>query len=138
MARFGRNEGLCHWLTLESWLGMVIDAILIKAKTISEADDPSIIGSMLGKDAAKLIPSIQAQFCDHLERQAVTLSPDLINKTSELLLLAGKRWSRIVKGEEEGPTPLWLKRYLSKEVTVGTYKAWDKKDLVWAVYSFFL
>ena len=138
MARFGRNEGLCHWLTLESWLGMVIDAILIKAKTSSEADDPTIIGAMLGKDAAKIIPCIQAQFCDALERQAVALSPGLVSKTSQLLLLAGKRWSRIIKGDEEGPTALWLKRYLSKEVLAGTYKAWDKKDLVWAVYSYFL
>jgi len=117
---------------------MVIDAILIKAKTSSEAEDPTIIGSMLGKDAAKIIPSIQAEFRDALERQAVTLNPGLISKTSQLLLKAGERWSRIVKGEEEGPKPLWLKRYLSKEVTAGTYKAWDKKDLVWAVYSYFL
>ena len=116
---------------------MVIDAILIKAKTSSEADDPTIIGSMLGAKAAKLIASIQAQFCDALERQAVTLSPDLISKTSQLLLLTAKRWSRIVKGEEEGPTAVWLKRYLSKEVTAGTYKAWEKKDLVWAIYSYF-
>ena len=138
MARFGRNEGLCHWLSLESWLGMVIDAILIKAKTSSEAEDPTIIGAMLGNDAAKLIPSIQTQLCDALERQAVTLNLGLVIKTSELMLLAGKRWSRIVKGNEEGPQPLWLKRYLSKEVLAGTYKAWDKKDLIWAVYSYFL
>ena len=117
---------------------MVIDAILIKAKTSSEAEDPTIIGGMLGKDATELIPSIQTQFCDALEHQAVTLNSGLVHKTSQLLMLAAGRWSRIVKGEEEGPKPLWLKRYLSKEVLAGTYKAWDKKDLIWAVYSYFL
>jgi hypothetical protein len=28
MARYGRGEGLCQWLSLESWLGMVVDAML--------------------------------------------------------------------------------------------------------------
>jgi hypothetical protein len=119
-------------------MGMVIDAILIKAMVSSEEQEPTIIGSMLGKEAAKLIPSIQAQFRDALEHQAVSLSPSLINKSARLLLIAGMKWDRQVEGEEEGPKPLWLRRYLSKEVMAGTYKAWDKMDLVWAVYSYFL
>jgi hypothetical protein len=28
MARSGRNEGLHAWLSLPSWLGMVVDALL--------------------------------------------------------------------------------------------------------------
>jgi hypothetical protein len=28
VARFGRGESLCKWLSLPAWLGMVVDAIL--------------------------------------------------------------------------------------------------------------
>lgn len=28
IARFGRSEKLCQWLSLEAWLGMVVDAML--------------------------------------------------------------------------------------------------------------
>ena len=59
MARFGRKEGLNHWLTLESWLGMVIDAVLVKAMDSSEEEEPTIIGSLLGKEAVKLVVKIQ-------------------------------------------------------------------------------
>lgn len=28
MARLGRREQLCHWLSLEAWLGMLVDALI--------------------------------------------------------------------------------------------------------------
>jgi hypothetical protein len=138
MARFGRHEGLNHWLTLESWLGMVIDAIFVKAKHKSEEEEATIVVTMLGKKARKLVPGIQSKFLQSLESQVVTLSNDLVHQTARVLILATKRYHRVVKSEEEGPTASWLKRYLSKEVTAEVYKAWDKKDLVWAIFSYFL
>ena len=138
MARFGRHEGLHHWLTLESWLGMVVDSIFIKAKSRTEEDGATIVVSMLGKRARKLVPIIQSQYLNALEVQAVNINFDLISKTARVLIAATNRYNRVVKGEEEGPTPTWLQRYLSKEVVTEVYKAWDKKDLVWAVYSYFL
>ena len=138
MARFGRNEGLHHWLTLESWLGMVIDAIFIKAKDKTEVQEATIVVSMLGKKATKVVVEIQGLYLDSLEAQVVTLSTELISKTAQVLIAATNRYNRVVKGEEEGPTPAWLRHYLSKEIVAGVYKAWDKKDLVWAVYSYFL
>lgn len=117
---------------------MVIDAVLMKAKVSNERDAPTIIGTMLGKDATNLISMIQAQFVDALDRQAVDLNPDLQKWISFLLVLACRIWSHDVGGANEGPKPSWLRRYLGREVIAGTYKAWDKKDLVWAVYSYFL
>ena len=138
MARFGRHEGLHHWLTLESWLGMVIDAIFVKARSKTEEEEATIVVSMLGIKARDLVPVIQSLYLDALEAQVVTLRPELISKTAQVLIAATNRYNRVVKGEEEGPTPFWLKRYLTKEIVADVYKAWDKKDLVWAVYSYFL
>lgn len=135
MARFGRREGLNHWLTLESWLGMVIDAVLVKAINISEEEESTIVVSMLGKKALLLVHSIQEKFALALDHQSVSLSYNLISKTAQLFVIATKRYKRVVKGE--GPTPHWLKQYLSKDVTQGIYQAFDKSDLVWAIYSYF-
>ena len=136
MARFGRKEGLCHWLSLEAWLGMVIDAVLIKAIDSSEEEESTIVASMLGKKALKLVHSIQHQFLSALDHQSVSLSSDLVSKTAGLLVTATRRYKRVVKAE--GPTPHWLKQYLSKDVPQGIVLAWDRQDLVWAVYSYFL
>ena len=138
MARFGRNEGLHHWLTLESWLGMVIDAVLVKCKSKTEEDEATIVVAMLGKKARKLVPRIQGLFLEALDAQAVCLNLDLVSKTAQVFVAATNRYSQVVKGEEVGPSTVWLKRYLTKEVTAGTYKAWDSKDLLWAIYSYFL
>ena len=112
-------------------LGMVIDAIFVKAMGKTEEEEATIVVSMLGKDAAKLVHSIQTQFLAALEAQAVGLSLNLIFTTSQVLIIATKRYRRVVKGAEEGPTPEWLRRYLTKEVLNEVFKAWDKKDLVW-------
>lgn len=114
MARFGRKEGLNHWLTLESWMGMVLDAVLIKAIDSSEEEESTIIVSMLGKKAFELVLSIQKQFLAALDAQAVNLSHDLISKMAHLLWYANDRYYQLVKGE--GPTAGWLKQYLGKDV----------------------
>ena len=137
MARFGRKEGLNHWLTLESWIGMVVDAILVKAMDSTEEEEPTIVGALLGKKAIKLIVKIQRLLVTALDNQAVDISGSLVSKTSQLLVIATKIW-RSVKRDEEGPTSAWLKKYLATEATKGYYRAWDKQDLVWAVYSYFL
>ena len=135
MARFGRKEGLQHWLTLESWLGMVIDAVLIKAIDSSEEEESTIVVSMLGKKALELVHIIQSQFLSALDHQSVSLSFELVSTTTRLLSIATRRYKQVVRGE--GPTPHWLKQYLSKDVIQGIYQAWDKTDLVWAVYSYY-
>ena len=104
----------------------------------TEEDEATIVVSMLGKKARKLVPIIQSQYLTALEVQAVSINLDLISKTTRVLIAATNRYNRVVKGEEEGPASTWLQRYLSKEVVTEVYKAWDKKDLIWAIYSYFL
>ena len=129
MARFGRKEGLNHWLT--------IDAVLVKAMDSSEEEEPTIIGSLLGKEAVKLVVKIQRLLTTALDNQAVDLNGSLVSKTSQLFVMASRIW-RSVKRDEEGPTSGWLKKYLTTEATKGYYRAWDEQDLVWAIYSYFL
>ena len=135
MARFGRKEGLNHWLTLESWLGIVIDAVLIKAIYNIEEEEATIVVSMLGKKAVKLVHSVQSQFLCALNYQSVSLSSDLVSQTTRLFVIATRQYYRVVKGE--GPTANWLRHYLSEDVIKVRYQAWSKPDLVWAVYSYF-
>ena len=111
-----------NWLTLESWLGMVIDAVLIKAKSKTEEEEATIVVSVLGKKAKRLVGTIQSQFLEALEAQAVDLSLDLIDKTAQVFVIAARRYNRVVKGEGEGPSVQWLKRYLTQEVTTEVYK----------------
>lgn len=122
LARFGRNEGLNHWLTLESWLGMVIDSIFVKAKSKTEEEEATIVVSMLGKKARKLVIGVQRHFLAALEVQSVSLSASLVSQTTQILIMATHRYNRVVKGEGEGPDPSWLKRYLTREVVTEVYK----------------
>ena len=127
MARFGRQEGLHHWLTLESWLGMVIDAVLVKAMEATEEEESTFVCSLLGNKAFNLVTKIQRLLIAALDQQAVHLSNDLIVSTSNLLVIAARTW-RSVNRDEEGPTASWLRKYLAFEATRGLYKAWDKQE----------
>jgi hypothetical protein len=132
--------GLCHWFTLESWLGMVIDAVLIKAIESSEEEEPTIIVNLLGNNrrVVDLVLGIQELFVDALNAQAVEISSKLISKTSALLRIATHTYHIANRSDKEGPTSIWLRHYLCRDIPLGTYKAWDSKDLVWAIYSYFL
>ena len=39
---------------------------------------------------------------------------------------------------EEAPTLEWFRSYLEQDVATSLYHAWNKADLVWAVYSYFI
>ena len=72
VARFGRKEALFHWLTLESWIGMVIDVVLIKSMDSKEEEEPTIIGSLLGSKAGKLITQVHPLFTDAFAEPSVS------------------------------------------------------------------
>ena len=54
----------------------------------------------------------------------------------QLLVLAAKIWtcSNIPK---ESPTREWLYQYLTVTLESGIYDAYEKKDLIWAIYNYF-
>ncbi|GLC57930.1 hypothetical protein PLESTB_001290900 [Pleodorina starrii] len=135
MARHGRSEGLCNWLSLESWLGMVVDAMV---KSTEDKDSSIIYKKMLGQNAAGLLKEVlgplakavrlggvQAEACDGLE-----------DKVADLCVAAVGVWLS-PSNLEEAPTREWLKMYLGQEARSGIYQAWSEADRVWAIYSYF-
>ncbi|GLC67068.1 hypothetical protein PLESTF_000511500 [Pleodorina starrii] len=135
MARHGRSEGLCNWLSLESWLGMVVDAMV---KSTEDTASSIIYKKMLGQNAAGLLDAVlgplaiavrlggvQAAACDHLE-----------DKVADLCVAAVSVWLS-PSTLKEAPTREWLHVYLGQEARSGIYQAWSEADRVWAIYSYF-
>ncbi|GLC46212.1 hypothetical protein PLESTB_001535900 [Pleodorina starrii] len=136
MARFGHSEGLCHWLSLESWLGMVVHAML---QSTEDKASSIIYKKMLGEEVAALLDSVleplaaavriggvQAQACDGLEV-----------KVADLCLAAVGVWLSPTRLLNEEPTRKWLHVYLGEEARSGIYHAWSEADRIWAIYSYF-
>ncbi|GLC46208.1 hypothetical protein PLESTB_001535300 [Pleodorina starrii] len=134
MARFGRSEGLCHWLSLESWLGMVVHAML---HSTEDKATSIIYKKMLGEGVAALdsvleplaaavrIGGVQAQACG------------LEVKVADLCLAAVGVWLSPTRLLIEAPTSQWLHVYLGEEARSGIYHAWSEADRIWAIYSYF-
>ena len=57
-------------------------------------------------------------------------------KGHQLLVLAAKIWTSS-NIPQETPTREWLRQYLLVTLGSGVYDAWEKKDLIWAIYSYF-
>ncbi|KXZ55023.1 hypothetical protein GPECTOR_3g185 [Gonium pectorale] len=55
MARFGRPEHLSNWLSLEAWLGMLVDALL---KSTDDRKASAIYKRILGSKAGEMLDSI--------------------------------------------------------------------------------
>ena len=54
----------------------------------------------------------------------------------QLLVLAAKIWT-CSNIPQETPSREWLCQYLTVTLGSGVYDAWEKKDLIWAIYSYF-
>ncbi|KAG2485710.1 hypothetical protein HYH03_015594 [Edaphochlamys debaryana] len=151
MARYGRGEQLCHWVSLEAWLGMLVDAVL---RSGGDSAAPSLaiyrkilggitIGSTNGgtndkdgDEAGQLLAAVATPLAAALAAGSLVGAgaEDLPGRLAALLAAAARAWraGRL----EEAPSPVWLLGYLS-EVHAGVYQAWADADRVWAVYSYF-
>ncbi|GLI64316.1 hypothetical protein VaNZ11_007541 [Volvox africanus] len=135
MARFGRNEGLCQWLSLESWLGMVVDAML---KSTEDKTSSVIYKKMLGTKAAGLLEAVLAPLAAAVRVGSVQTpaAEGLETKVAELCMAAVSVWLS-PNLLAEAPTSNWLHTYLGEEARSGVYQAWREADRVWAIYSYF-
>ncbi|GIL56966.1 hypothetical protein Vafri_12242 [Volvox africanus] len=135
MARFGRNEGLCQWLSLESWLGMVVDAML---KLTEDKTSSVIYKKMLGTKAADLLEAVLAPLAAAVRVGSVQTpaAEGLEAKVAELCMAAVSVWLS-PNLLAEAPTSNWLHTYLGEEARSGVYQAWREADRVWAIYSYF-
>ncbi|GIL92445.1 hypothetical protein Vretimale_6484 [Volvox reticuliferus] len=132
MARHGRSEQLCNWLSLEAWLGMVVDAML---KSTDDKTASQIYKKILGTEAGDLLDKILDPLAAAVKTGSMLVAEGLEEMVAQLFEMAVNMWkSQSIL--EEAPTKPWLLSYL-EEAHTGVYQAWNEGDRVWAVYSYF-
>ncbi|KAG2431230.1 hypothetical protein HXX76_009758 [Chlamydomonas incerta] len=132
MARLGRREQLCHWLSLEAWLGMLVDALL---KSTDDRSALAIFKQILGEQAAGLLEVVLDPLSEAVKTGSMHVSEGLDERVADLFESAVAIW-HAAKGLEEAPTREWLQTYLGQAHS-GMYQAWSDADRVWSVYSYF-
>ncbi|PNH09709.1 hypothetical protein TSOC_003683 [Tetrabaena socialis] len=129
MARHGRHEQLNHWLSLEAWLGMVVDAML---RSTDDRSASQVYRKILGQDAGQLLDSIMGPLALAIDTASMLVVEGLEDKVAELFCTAVGVWHS-ANALDEAPTKAWLHSYLL-EADLGVYQAWSEPDRVWAVY----
>ena len=130
MARFGRDERLCNWLSLESWLGMLLDALFRRTA--------NVYSKILGPASRRLINAATSLIQDAVNTDTIQ-DPKLIERVADLLELAVTTWlPSSLPSVVEAPTTDWLRVYLGKESVSGLYNAFKQEDRVWAIYTYFI
>ena len=131
----GRSEFLCDWMSLLTWIGMVVDAML---KSTADKKASAIYRTILGQEGSNLLDSILGPLALAVESGSTMHSSmdGLEFKIIQLLVLAAKIWT-CSNVPQETPTREWLRQYLLVTLGSGVYDAWEKKDLIWAIYSYF-
>ena len=131
----GRSEFLCQWMSLLTWIGMVVDAML---KSTADKKASAIYRTILGQEGSALLDSILGPLALAVESGSTMHSSreGLESKIIQLLVLAAKIWTSS-NIPQETPTREWLRQYLLATLGSGVYDAWEKKDLIWAIYSYF-
>ncbi|GFR45804.1 hypothetical protein Agub_g7260 [Astrephomene gubernaculifera] len=132
MARYGRKEQLRNWLTLDAWLGMIVDAMITSTEDKSAS---RIYAKLLGREAAELLDRILEPLAAAVRTASMLVSEGLEDSVAQLFEMAATMWqSDSVLAE--APTKSWLMTYM-EETHQGIYQAWNEGDRVWAVYSYF-
>ncbi|PNH08377.1 Ankyrin repeat and KH domain-containing protein 1 [Tetrabaena socialis] len=132
MARHGRGEQLNHWLSLEAWLGMVVDAML---RSTEDRTASQVYRKILGQDAGQLLDSIMGPLAMAMDTASMLVVEGLEDKVAGLFCTAVGVWHS-ANALDEAPTKAWLHSYLL-EADLGVYQAWSEPDRVWAVYSYY-
>ncbi|PNH06893.1 hypothetical protein TSOC_006701 [Tetrabaena socialis] len=132
MARHGRHEQLNHWLSLEAWLGMVVDAML---RSTEDRSASQVYRKILGPEAGQLLDSIMGPLAMAIDTASMLVVDGLEDKVARLFSTTVDIWHS-ANALDEAPTKDWLHLYLL-EADLGVYQAWSEADRVWAVYSYY-
>ena len=122
-------------MSLLTWIGMVVDAML---KSTADKKASAIYRTILRQEGSALLDSILGPLALAVESgSTMHQSMDGIeSKVIQLLTLAAKIWT-CSNIPQEMPTREWLREYLLVTLGSGVYDAWEKKDLIWAIYNYF-
>ena len=133
MARAGRDEALHQWLPLDSWIGMVIDAML-NCKQGSLAMD-IYWGKLFRTDLRDKLAHLLDQVASTKAANSTFAAEGLAESMADFFVEAVKAWS--TSRMLESPDVAWLRTYLTSEASV-VYTATESMDALWAIYSYFV
>jgi len=129
VARGVRTEQLCQWLSLDVWLGMVVDALIRGYEDEStgiywlKLFPPEVLESLTSVERAVALAERAHHVTEELETAVAALCKDAMMVWRDRYL-------------EEVPSPAWLRNYLQHDA-LRIYRAWDSLDAVWSVYGYF-
>eukprot|EP00873_Tetraselmis_striata_P006968 jgi/Tetstr1/427232/TSEL_017419.t1 len=129
MARHARKEKLCEWLSLDLWLGMVVDAMLGGKNDAAAA---IYWQKLFPSEVLEQLSSVEQEISLALE--ASHASKNLYKAVAELCRSGYQVWASMALQEEA--TTEWLQTYLLEEAGQ-VYGAFNKNDIVWSIYCFF-
>eukprot|EP00873_Tetraselmis_striata_P028051 jgi/Tetstr1/448315/TSEL_035599.t1 len=137
MSRHSRQERLQHWMPLDIWIGMTLDAAWASSDPrCGEQDADHYMvdfywNKLFEPEAAR--SSLEAL---RLMRETGShmVSEGIVREVGGLFVQAVGSWrSRCVT---EDVTVAWLRTYLMHEAG-RVYRSWDRRDALWSIYSFF-
>eukprot|EP00192_Tetraselmis_astigmatica_P024768 CAMPEP_0117675384 /NCGR_PEP_ID=MMETSP0804-20121206/15575_1 /TAXON_ID=1074897 /ORGANISM="Tetraselmis astigmatica, Strain CCMP880" /LENGTH=789 /DNA_ID=CAMNT_0005484381 /DNA_START=254 /DNA_END=2623 /DNA_ORIENTATION=+ len=141
MCRHGRNERLQHWMPLDVWLSMTLDALWASSEASSvsagqQGSPPSWLqdfywDKLYGPNAARAgIDALAAirESGSHLVSESVD------SEVASLFVAAVEGWRTRQVTEEVNVQ--WLRQYLCSDAGA-IYQSWDPRDALWAIFSFF-
>mmetsp|Transcript_6318 Transcript_6318/g.16331 ORF Transcript_6318/g.16331 Transcript_6318/m.16331 type:complete len:195 (-) Transcript_6318:207-791(-) len=129
MARHARKEKLCEWLSLDLWLGMVVDAMLGGKNDAAAA---IYWQKLFPSEVLEQLSSVEQEI--NLALEASHASKNLYKAVAELCRSGYQVWASMALQEEA--TTEWLQTYLLEEAGQ-VYGAFNKNDIVWSIYCFF-
>lgn len=114
--------------------------------SIKPADDPGfqisssskLFSKFMGHYAAKKLEAIREPFANAVQTSSLVGHgiAGLESKLADLMEILSGVWL-LPTSYKEQPTHEWLKVYLSDKHEHGLYEAWDSKDKIWSIFSFF-
>ncbi|KAG2486727.1 hypothetical protein HYH03_014654 [Edaphochlamys debaryana] len=137
MARYGRHELLSHWMSLEAWLGMMVDAMLRGVEDRDAAHAAAIeYRSVLGEDIGGLLVEVVDSLVAASKSSDSVAACEGLEQTMGTLFEAGVRiWQS--QGDMSGPPSFeFLLSYL-ETIPDDVYTTSTPYDVIWAMWSYF-
>lgn len=134
LARCGRDEAPYQWMSLDTWLGMVVDAFVTTNKD-DRASFKIYFSKLLPRNLRKMLDRAMDKLAPASSQGGGQVPEGLEEELAAVLVGAVEAWR--TASMTQVPNNEWLKAYLTKEAGK-VYQTYNFRDLVWAVDSYFV
>eukprot|EP00854_Cymbomonas_tetramitiformis_P027961 gene27961-34568_t len=133
LARCSWEEGLRNWISLDLWLGMVLDAFVNTSENPESAE--LYWSKLFSEDGRTRLSSAVSKLRFAIEAGgSVEANPELVDEVCVVLIDAVHAW--FTGSLKESPTKKWLASYLQHDM-LNTYLAFEEMDGIFAVYGYY-